>query len=177
MGFTASLSNQMKKCKCCIVICKDILDCERFEPRSHFISWLSMIVWLRVILNRTVVDSDWHLSNLCSSRHSRPLTLVRLTETWDCLHTNERHWRNGDVNNHIIVNTLYRPNNKSTGTLRHALSNDSTDFFRGLTLESWSTKLEQMSLNHSQQFPASYKHLINGLRQIKLWLRVWLDNQ
>ena len=33
--------------------------CERFEPRSHFISKLSMIVRVNVVLNRTiVVDSD-----------------------------------------------------------------------------------------------------------------------
>ena len=32
---------------------------ERFEPRSHFISILSMIVRVNVVLNRTVVvDSD-----------------------------------------------------------------------------------------------------------------------
>ena len=34
------------------------LYCERFEPRSHFISRLSMIVWVNVVLNRTVVYSD-----------------------------------------------------------------------------------------------------------------------
>ena len=34
-------------------------DCERFEPRSHFKSRLSLIVWVNVVLNRTVVvDSD-----------------------------------------------------------------------------------------------------------------------
>ena len=32
---------------------------ERFEPRSHFKSRLSLIVWVNVVLNRTVVvDSD-----------------------------------------------------------------------------------------------------------------------
>ena len=34
--------------------------CERFEPWIHFISRLSMIVRVKVVLNRTViVDSDW----------------------------------------------------------------------------------------------------------------------
>ena len=34
-------------------------ECKRFEPRSHFISRLSMIVRVNVVLNRTVVvDSD-----------------------------------------------------------------------------------------------------------------------
>ena len=33
--------------------------CERFELRSHFISRLRMIVWVNVVLNRTVVvESD-----------------------------------------------------------------------------------------------------------------------
>ena len=42
-------------------------NCERFEPRSHFKSGLSLIVWVNVVLNRTVVDSDWHFHNLCGS--------------------------------------------------------------------------------------------------------------
>ena len=44
--------------------------CERFEPRSLFISRLSMTVPVIVFLNRTVVDSDchWHFDNLCG-RH------------------------------------------------------------------------------------------------------------
>ena len=29
--------------------------CKRFEPRSRFISRLSMIVWVNTVLNRTVV--------------------------------------------------------------------------------------------------------------------------
>ena len=42
--------------------------CERFEPRSNFKSRLSLIVRVNVVRNRTVVvDSDWHLDNLCGS--------------------------------------------------------------------------------------------------------------
>ena len=33
-------------------------NCERCEARSHFMSRLSMIVQVNVVLNRTVVDSD-----------------------------------------------------------------------------------------------------------------------
>ena len=33
-------------------------NCERLEPRGHFISRLNMIVRVKVVLNRTVVDSD-----------------------------------------------------------------------------------------------------------------------
>ena len=42
--------------------------CERFEPRSHFKSRLSLIVRLNVVLNRTVVvDSDWRFGDLGGS--------------------------------------------------------------------------------------------------------------
>ena len=44
------------------------LICERFEPRSHFKSSLSLIVRVNVVLNRTVVvDCDWRFDNLCVS--------------------------------------------------------------------------------------------------------------
>ena len=37
----------------------DSFYCERFEPRSHFKSRLSLIIWVNIVLNRTVVvDSD-----------------------------------------------------------------------------------------------------------------------
>ena len=35
-----------------------IFFCERFEPRRHFKSRLSLIVRVNIVLNRTVVDSD-----------------------------------------------------------------------------------------------------------------------
>ena len=37
---------------------------ERVEPRGYFISSLNMIVQMRVVQNRTVVDSDLHFDNL-----------------------------------------------------------------------------------------------------------------
>ena len=41
------------------LFCKvDLHYCEKFEPRSHFKSRLSLIVRVNVVLNRTVVDSD-----------------------------------------------------------------------------------------------------------------------
>ena len=41
-------------------------NCERFVPRTHFKSRLSLIVRVNVVLNRTVVvDSDWRCDNLC----------------------------------------------------------------------------------------------------------------
>ena len=39
-----------------------------FEPRSHFLRRLSLIVRVNLVLNRTVVvDSDWRLDNMCRS--------------------------------------------------------------------------------------------------------------
>ena len=35
-----------------------ILNCERSEPGTHFISRWNMTVQVNVVLNRTVVDSD-----------------------------------------------------------------------------------------------------------------------
>ena len=44
------------------------LFCERFEPRSHFKSRLSLIIRVNVVLNRAVfVDSVWRFDNLCGS--------------------------------------------------------------------------------------------------------------
>ena len=48
------------------VVCSNLF-CDRFEPRSHFISRLSMIVRLNVVLNRTVVNSVGRFDNLCGS--------------------------------------------------------------------------------------------------------------
>ena len=39
--------------------------CERFESMRYFISRLRMIVQVNVVLNKTVVDSDWSFDNLC----------------------------------------------------------------------------------------------------------------
>ena len=45
---------------------KTISSHERFEPRSHFKSRLSLIVRVNVVLSRTVVvDSDRRFDNLC----------------------------------------------------------------------------------------------------------------
>ena len=41
----------------------------------------------------------------------------------------------------------------------------STDYYQRLTLESWFTNLEQTPLNRSQQLPASYKRLIDEIKQ------------
>ena len=54
--------------------------CERFEPSSHFISSLSMIIRVSVVLNRTVVaDSDWRYRNLCSSHRQSQSELYHVS--------------------------------------------------------------------------------------------------
>ena len=54
--------------------------CERFEPRSHLKSRLSLIVRVNVVLNRTVVvDSDWHFDNLCGSHLQSQSELYHVT--------------------------------------------------------------------------------------------------
>ena len=57
--------------------------CERFEPRSHFISWVSMIIWwtYTVVQYRTaVVDSDWRFNNPCGS-HLQSRLVISCTIT------------------------------------------------------------------------------------------------
>ena len=57
--------------------------CERFEPRSHFKSRLSLIVRVNVVLNRTVaVDSYWRFDNLCGSHLQRQSELYHVS--WWC---------------------------------------------------------------------------------------------
>ena len=41
----------------------------------------------------------------------------------------------------------------------------STDYYQLLTLKSWLTNLEKPPLNRSQQLPALYKRLIDGIKQ------------
>ena len=60
------------------------LYCERFESRSHFKSRLSLIVWVNVVLNRTVVgDSDWCCDNLCGSHPQSQSELYHIS-WWYC---------------------------------------------------------------------------------------------
>ena len=71
-----------------------------------------------------------------------------------------------------LLNTIYRRNIKSTGTLRHVLLY-STDYYQRLILESWFTNLEQTPLNRSQQLPAPCKRHIYGLKQNQLRENDW----
>ena len=69
------------------------------------------------------------------------------------------------VNNYIAEHhAINRRNIKSTGTSATCITY-STDCYQRLTLESWFTNLEQTPLNRSQQLPATYKRLIDGIKQ------------
>ena len=50
-----------------LMLLSQVLVCERLETKSHFISRLSLIIRVNVVLNRTPVDSDWHFDNLYGS--------------------------------------------------------------------------------------------------------------
>ena len=64
-GLTSHRKAEIKRYKVCIVQKEHY--CKRFEPRSLFISSWSLIVQVSVILNRTVLDTDWGFDNLCNS--------------------------------------------------------------------------------------------------------------
>ena len=81
---------------------------------------------------------------------------TRLTE-------NKRATRNGDVNNHIAEHHLQTKHKIDWPSATCFMY--STDYYKRLTLESWFTNLEQTPLNRSQQLPALYKQLIDGIKQ------------
>ena len=81
---------------------------------------------------------------------------TRLTE-------HKRSTRNGDVNNHIAehhIKTKHQIDWDSATGITY-----STDYYQGLTLESWFTNLEQTPLNRSQQLPAPCKRRIDEIKQ------------
>ena len=74
----------------------------------------------------------------------------------------KRATRNGDVNNQIAEHHLQKThqiNCDSTAYITY-----STDYCQRLTLESCFTNLEETPMNRSQQLPAPYKWLIDGLK-------------
>ena len=96
-----------------------------------------------------------------------PVSLTDIGETDRNLSTrlteHKRATRNGDVNNHIAEHHLQT---------KHQIDWDSatcitysTDYHQRLALESWFTNLEQTPLNRSQQLPAPYKRLIDGMKR------------
>ena len=71
-----------------------------------------------------------------------------------------------------LLNTIYRRNIKSTGSLRHVLRILETTIKDSLSTAGI-TNLEQTLLNRSQQLPAPYKRLIDGLKQNYLRENDW----
>ena len=66
--------------------------------------------------------------------------------------------RNGDIKHHL--QTKHQIDWDSATCITY-----STDYYQRLTLESCFTNLEQTPLNRSQQLPAPYKRLIDGIKQ------------
>ena len=65
MIFTCNAFILFSSCYIHVVNKITVYNCERFEPRSHFKSRLSLLVRVNVVLNRTVVvDSDLRFDNL-----------------------------------------------------------------------------------------------------------------
>ena len=75
----------------------------------------------------------------------------------------KRATRNGDVNNQIAEHRLQKTHQIDCDSTAYITY--STDYYQRLTLESWFTNLEQTPMNRSQQLPAPYKWLIDGLKQ------------
>ena len=95
--------------------------------------------------------SDCHASYIGET--GRNLT-ARLTE-------HKRATRKGDVNNHIAEH--HRLTNHTIDWDSAQCLNYSTNYFQRLTLESWSTNLEQTPLNTCQPLPEPYKRLIHDI--------------
>ena len=82
---------------------------------------------------------------------------TRLTE-------HKQAMRNGDVNNHIVVEHHLKTKHQIVWDSAICITY-STDYYQHLTLESWFTNLEQTPLNRTQQLPAPYKRLIDEIKQ------------
>jgi len=67
--------------------------------------------------------------------------------------------RRGDINNRITEHHL-QTNHKMDWNSAECVY--STDYYQGITLESWFTNLEQTPLNRCQQLPTPYRRLIDG---------------
>ena len=117
-------------------------------------------------MSRTKTDqrTDREQYTRSSAATTRLLALVRPAETLarDWLNTNER--QEMVMSTISLLNTIYRRNIKSTGSLRHVLRILETTI-NDLLSKAGITNLEQTPLNRSQQLQAPYKWLINGLKQ------------
>ena len=93
--------------------------CESFEPRGHFLSRLSMIVGVNVVLNRTVlVDSDWRFDNLSGSHLQSQSELYHAS--WWYWHNSLWLWRwlycTGCRNNNSPIQDYVHPDTRTQPT-------------------------------------------------------------
>ena len=103
-----------------------------------------LVLMSRTKTNQRTDRKQYTRSNAAAT--ARLLTLVKPAETLalDWRNTNERQER--QTSTITLLNTIYRRNIKSAGTLRHVLRILQTT----ITTTSWFTNLEQTPLNHSQ---------------------------
>ena len=73
-----------------------------------------------------------------------------------------------------LLNTIYRRNIKSAGTLRHAYM-FSTSCYQPFTLESWFTNLEQLNATQSLSTVTGTVQTIYSVDGLKQKLRRWND--
>ena len=104
---------------CTSDFCSPACFCERFEPRSHFLSRLSMIIRVNVVLNRAVVvDSDWRFDNLSSSHLQSQSELYHAS--WWYWHNSLWLWRwlyhTGCWNNNSPIRDYVHPDNHTQST-------------------------------------------------------------
>ena len=65
-----------------------------------------------------------------------------------------------------LLSTIYKRTTESTGTLPSVLPTvQITTNYQRLTMESWFTNLEQTPLNRCLQLPATYKRLIDIVKE------------
>ena len=91
------------------LVARQFLICEGFEPRSHFISRFSVIVRVNVVLKSTiVVDSDWHVDNLCGSHLQSQSELYHISWCYYTLVIDPIGQFSCDVIGRLSVNWLWR---------------------------------------------------------------------
>ena len=110
-----------------------IINCERFEPRSHFKSRLSLIVRVNVVLNRTVVvDSDWRFNNLCGSHlQSLNMTTTQVVQT------------SVTVNNNSPIQDYVHPDDQTQPTFE--MTPGFKPFTKSIIMVFWKTAIKSLN--------------------------------
>ena len=128
-----------------------------FEPRSISSSYC-VIVWVRVVLKRTVVG-DWRFDNLSGRQVIFRVKWIVFISRW-CYKVGPLNVIGKFSHDGTGWKTRQRTNHNIDWDSAQCLTY-STNYFQRLTLESWYTNLDQTPLNRCQQLPPPYKRLIH----------------